>query len=210
MINVVIYDDHAERCESLEALLELEENIQCLGTFADCTSLESQMAELKPDIVLMDIRMPGKNGIEATTIIKKINPAIRIIIQTVYDDDEYIFNSLKAGAEGYILKSTNAQKIIQCIEDVYNGGAVITPSIAMRVARYFNQDKNQKSQFHDLTIREKEVLHLLTEGMSYKMVADKLNISYNTVNSHIKKIYEKLSVNSLGEAVSFALKNKLV
>jgi DNA-binding NarL/FixJ family response regulator len=151
------------------------------------------------------------DGITATTKIKQLYPGIKVIMQTVFDDDEKIFLSLKAGAEGYILKSTTGDKIIQCIEDVFNGGAVMTPSIALRVAKFFNSEETSQKQLSQvLTAREKEVLTLLTEGLSYKMVASRLEITYNTVNAHIKKIYEKLSVNSLGEAISMAIKNRIV
>lgn len=130
-------------------------------------------------------------------------------MQTVFEDEEKIFASLQAGAEGYILKNASAEKITQSIEDVYQGGAYMTPSVALRVTQYFNKRQQQKEEYK-LTPKEKEVLKLLSDGLSYKMVADKLGISYFTVNAHIKKIYEKLHVHSLGEAVSLALKNKIV
>lgn len=211
MIKLVIFDDSVERRESLALLLSLNEQIKCVGSFADCTQAVEHVSKLKPDIVLMDIRMPGMDGIQGTKLIKAAHPETNIIIQTVIDDDDNIFNSLKAGAEGYILKSTPGDKIIQSILDVHNGGAVITPSIALRVTKFFNAIQEQKpADFEPLTQREKEVLKLLTDGLSYKMVAAKLDVSYYTVNAHIRKIYQKLSVNSLGEAVSMALKNKIV
>jgi DNA-binding NarL/FixJ family response regulator len=210
MIKILLYDDNRERRESLEELFTCATGFSFLGAFPDCSHLKSQIYEYSPDIILMDIRMPGVNGIQATQLVKQISPATKIIIQTVYDDDENIFNSLKAGAEGYILKSTPGDKVIQCIEEVYAGGAVITPSIALRVTRYFNTQPLSVSVENGLTSRETEVLQLMTQGLSYKMVAAKLGITYNTVNAHVKKIYEKLSVNSLGEAVSVALRNKIV
>jgi DNA-binding NarL/FixJ family response regulator len=210
MIRVLIYDDSSERRESLEALFSYQAHITCVGSYANCTHLIDHLNTLMPDVILMDIRMPGVNGIEATYQVKQTRSSTKVIMQTVYDDDENIFNSLKAGAEGYILKSTESDKIIQCIEEVSNGGAVITPSIALRVTRFFNQQPNTTALETGLTTREKEVLNLLAQGLSYKMVAAKLGITYNTVNAHVKKIYEKLSINSLGEAVSFALRNKII
>jgi DNA-binding NarL/FixJ family response regulator len=210
MIRVVIYDDNESRCQHLEALLNLSEQLQCIGTFKNALKVDSQVRLLEPDVVLMDINMPGINGVQATTLIKTIRPETRIIIQTVFDDDENIFNSLKAGAEGYLLKSASPEKIIKSIEEVHLGGAVMTPSIAIKVMRFFNNATLALSPLYDLTSREQEVLKLMAEGMSYKMIAARLGISYFTVNTFTKKIYEKLHVNSMGEAVALAHKNRLI
>jgi len=209
VIKVVIYDDNLERCNSLKALLMLTDGMECVGTFPDCTHVLEDMNFLAPDVVLMDIAMPLADGISGVKEIKKHYPDIRIIMQTVFEDEDKIFTCLQAGAEGYILKNATAEKITQSIEDVYQGGASMTPSVALRVMKYFNQPKTTPIDY-SLTNKEKEVLTCLSEGKSYKMVADKLGISYFTVNTHVKKIYEKLQVHSLGEAVSFALKNKIV
>ena len=183
--------------------------MQCVADFPDCSHVLKDMQEYYPDVVLMDIEMPNVGGINGVSIIKKSFAHIRIIMQTVFEDEEKIFASLQAGAEGYILKNASAEKITQCIEEVYHGGAYMTPSVALRVMNYFNRSSKNTDEYN-LTPKEKEVLKYLSEGLSYKMVADKLGISYYTVNAHIKKIYEKLHVHSLTEAVSFALKNKIV
>ena len=183
--------------------------MQCIGAFPDCSHVYEDMVQYHPDVVLMDIEMPGVDGISGVTTIKKSFPEIRIIMQTVFEDAERIFASLKAGAEGYILKSATADKITQSIEEVYQGGAYMTPSVALKVMHYFNRPEQQKDTY-GLTPKEKEVLRFLADGKSYKMIADVLGISYFTVNAHVKKIYEKLHVHSLGEAVSLALKNKIV
>ena len=209
MIRVVIYDDHLQRCESLKALLMMTEGMECVGFFENCSHVTEDMKELQPDVVLMDIEMPVVDGINGVVKIKKEFPHIRIIMQTVFEDEARIFACLQAGAEGYILKNASAEKIIQSIREVYEGGASMTPSVALRVMKYFNQSKPTVEDY-SLTAKEKEVLALLSDGNSYKMVADKLSISYSTVNSHIKKIYEKLHVHSLGEAVSLAIKQKIV
>ena len=209
MIRVAIYDDNVQRCESLKALLSLTDGMECTGVFHDGSKVLDDMQSARPDVVLMDIEMPHVNGINGVAIIKKHYPEIRIIMQTVFDDDEKIFASLQAGAEGYILKKASAEKITQSIEEVYQGGAYMTPSVALRVMKFFNKAHEQNNQY-DLTAKEREVLKLLADGLSYKMAADRMGISYFTVNSHVKKIYEKLHVHSLGEAVSLALKNKIV
>ncbi|HMJ46086.1 MAG TPA: response regulator transcription factor [Ferruginibacter sp.] len=209
MIRVVIYDDNKQRCESLAALLSLTEGLECVGTFPDCSNVLKDMLECTPDVVLMDIAMPHTDGITGVNQIKRQFPGIHIIMQTVFEDEEKIFASLKAGAEGYILKNAPAEKITQSIEEVYQGGASMTPSVALRVMKYFNH-LGIVTEDYSLTKKEKEVLSLLADGNSYKMVADKMGISYFTVNSHAKKVYEKLHVHSVGEAVSLAIRNKIV
>ena len=208
MIRVAIYDDHALPRETLSALISHEDDMECVGIFENGQHVIEDMQACVPDIVLMDIEMPGMDGISAVQKIKTSFPGIRIIMQTVFEDEARIFASLQAGAEGYILKNNSAEKIIQSIREVNAGGASMTPSVALRVMRFFNQTKTTGD--YSLTQKEKEVLMLLSEGNSYKMVAAKLNIGYSTVNSHIKNIYEKLHVHSLGEALSVAFKNKLV
>ncbi len=209
MIRLVIYDDNQQRRNSLKALLTLTDGMKCVADFPDCSNVHNDMEQHYPDVVLMDIEMPNVNGINGVSIIKKSFPEIRIIMQTVFEDEDKIFASLQAGAEGYILKTASAEKITQSIEEVYQGGAYMTPSVALRVMQYFIKPTNQ-SDTYGLTSKEQQVLKLLAEGLSYKMVADKLGISYFTVNSHVKKIYEKLHVHSVGEAVAVAFKNKMV
>jgi DNA-binding NarL/FixJ family response regulator len=209
MIRLVIYDDNLQRRDSLKALLSLTEEMHCVADLPDCSNVLSDMKKYYPDVVLMDIEMPNVDGISGVSIIKKNFPSVRIIMQTVFEDEEKIFASLKAGAEGYILKTASAEKITQSIEEVFQGGAYMTPSVALRVMQYFNTPVRQNEEYR-LTPKEKEVLRFLSDGLSYKMVADKLGVSYFTVNAHVKKIYEKLHVHSLGEAVALALKNRIV
>lgn len=209
MIRLVIYDDNLQRRDSLKALLSLTEGMKCVADFPDCSHVLEDMEQHYPDVVLMDIEMPNVNGINGVTLIKKQFPEIRVIMQTVFEDLDKIFASLQAGAEGYILKTASAEKITQSIEEVHQGGAYMTPSVALRVMQYFVKPTKQQDAY-GLTAKEQEVLKFLADGLSYKMVADKLGISYFTVNTHVKKIYEKLHVHSLGEAVALAFKNKMV
>ena len=208
MIRVLIYDDSTNILTSISELLNASEGFVCAGVFEDATLVESQVEVLLPDVILMDINMPGISGIEATKLIKSKHPEIKVLIQTAFDSDEHVFGSLKAGAEGYLLKSASPVQILKAIDDVFQGGAIMTPSIALRVMHSFLPQK-KKLPFN-LTTKETDVLRLLSEGFSYKMIAVKMDISYFTVNAHIRKIYEKLQVNSSAEAVSIALKSGLV
>jgi DNA-binding NarL/FixJ family response regulator len=157
----------------------------------------------------MDINIPVKNGIEAVKEIKEKFPQVQVCMQTVFEDDDKVFASLCAGASGYILKNTTPDKILQAIREVNDGGAFFTPSIAKKVLHNF-QLQPEKAEYIQLTEKEKEVLKYLVDGLSYKMIADKMAVSFHTIHSHIKNSYEKLHVNSKGEAVAKAIKNKLV
>lgn len=152
--------------------------------------------------------MPEADGLAGVRLLKENYPQVKIIMQTAFDDDEKIFAALQAGAEGYILKSASVVQITQSIDEVIKGGAAMTPSIALKVMRYFNQQQTQPQ--YNLSPKETEVLKHLATGLSYKMIADQMGISYFTVNNHVKKVYEKLQVHSLGEAVALAHKEKLV
>ena len=190
--------------------MSMSPRISCVGSFGDCSRLYNKVKLLSPHVVLMEMDLPRMDGITATRIIKGIDPSIKVIILTSVDDEDNIFSSLRAGAEGYIYEDTGEEKLLQGIEDVYNGGAVIAPFAALKIARHFNDDSVGVGNGHALTPREKEVLSLLTEGMSYKMAAACLDIGYNTVNTHVKRIYVKLKVNSIGEAVSKAIRDRIV
>ncbi len=210
-IKVLIYDDNADRRESLSALLTLSEGLVCCGSFPDCSNVAEEVKTLLPDVVLMDIDMPNVNGIEGLKIIHLQFPGVRVLMQTVFEQNDKIFDSLRYGAAGYILKTEPPSRIIEAIHLVYEGGAIMTPSVAVKVLHYFQQEvPATKPVLFDLSEREKEVLKLLADGNSYKMIASRLEITYFTVNAHLKKIYEKLQVHSASEAVSVALRNSLV
>lgn len=202
-IKVFVYDDNQSRRDSLRALIELTPEIEFIGAASDCADLVNDMNNYEPDVVLMDINMPNVDGMQGLKLIKQQFPQIKVLMQTVFDDSEKIFTSIRNGASGYILKKDAPQRILQAIQEVYEGGAVMNPGIAQKVLEFF-QPKQTKSP---LTERETQVLTLLAEGLSYKMIADKLALSFHTVNTHAKNIYEKLHVASLGEAIAYYYKN---
>jgi DNA-binding NarL/FixJ family response regulator len=204
VIRVFIYDDSIERRESLKSLLSLQDNLKFVGEADNCTAVIKNMDDHNPHVVLMDINMPEADGIEGLQKIKSTYPEIKVLMQTAFDDSEKIFTSITNGANGYILKSDKPQRILQAIEEVYEGGAAMNPAIAQKVLDYFSKIKTQKSP---LTNKENEVLMYLSQGMSYKMVADKLGVSYSTINTHSKRIYQKLHISSLGEAIAYYYKN---
>lgn len=204
MIRIFAYDDHLERLNSLRYLTELTDNMEYVGDATCCEMVEAEMKEYQPDVVLMDLNMPVVDGLEGLKIIKTHFPQIKVLVQTAFDDSDKVFAAISNGASGYILKSDKPQKLLQAIEEVYEGGASMNPAIAQKVLEYFLPKKQEKL----LTIKEHEVLEYLAEGMSYKMVADKMGVSYTTVNSHTKNIYTKLHISSLGEAIAWYYKNK--
>jgi DNA-binding NarL/FixJ family response regulator len=202
-IKVFIYDDNDARRDSLKALLELSPEVVFAGEAVNCSHVKEDMERSFPDVVLMDINMPISDGIEGLKKIKENFPHIKVLMQTVFDDSDKVFECIRNGASGYILKKDSPQRILQAIQEVNDGGAVMNPGIALKVLDYFQPQKTN----NPLTNRETEVLKLLSDGLSYKMVADKLFLSFNTVNTHVKHIYEKLHVSSLGEAIAFYYKN---
>lgn len=202
-IKVFIYDDSASRRDSLRALIEMSDNLSYAGEADQCTKVIDDMQTYFPDVILMDLNMPKADGIFGLKTIKQNFPHIKVLIQTVFDDNEKIFECIRNGASGYVLKKDAPIRLLQAIQEVYEGGAVMNPSIALKVLNYFKP----KKEAHILTDREVQVLQLLAQGNSYKMIADQLQISYHTVNTYTKKIYEKLHVSSLGEAISYYYKN---
>lgn len=211
MLRIAIFEDSALHFEGLKMLIEDQPDMILAGAFRDATGVMNKILRSKPDVILMDIKMPDVNGIEAVKTIKAELPNIQIIMQTVFEEDDKIFAAICAGASGYLLKGSSPDKIVAAIKDVAVGGSPMTPMIARKVFSLFQQQFNGKeATYQALTHKEKEVLRCLVDGLSYKMIADKLEITFHTVNAHIKNIYEKLHVNSASEAVSKALRNKLI
>ena len=210
---IAIFDDNKNIRNSISMLLHSVLSLDVVGTFSDASDCVEKVSGCSPDVILMDIQMPGINGIEAIQLIKEKFPKVQILVQTAYEDDDYIMNAILAGASGYILKSQLNIKLIDAIRELRSEGTYISPIIARKLFTIIQQNTHSKPVFstsYNLTIREKEVLACIVYGLSHKMVAHELNISYETVRSHVKKIYEKLHVSSLTEVVAKAINQNLV
>ncbi len=210
-IKVIIFEDNNKLRKVLSELVNSSPNFECVGAFPDCINIIKNTEKTEPDVVLMDIGMPYISGIEAVKMLKDRFPDIKILMQTIFEDNEKIFQSIYAGASGYILKNTSSDRILDSINEVYNGGAPMSPSVATRVLKMVQPPSTEiKKATFNLTEREKEVLTCLVNGMSYKLIADYCLISIDTVRKHICSIYEKLHVHSKSQAVAKAIKGKIV
>lgn len=202
-IRVAIVEDIAEIREGLSLFFESSEGFECAGTFPDGKTALSALPELKPDVVLMDIHLPDVSGVDCVAQLKPLLPGTQFMMCTVYEEDEHIFNSLKAGATGYMLKKTPPDQLLQAVKEIYNGGSPMTGTIARKIIAAF-QPAAKTSETESLTERENDILAELAKGLRYKEIAEKHFISIDTVRSHIRKIYEKLQVHSRTEALNKA------
>ena len=203
-IKVAIFEDNHLLRESLFQLINGSDGFICTGAFPDCSDLLRKVDSAAPDVILMDIDLPGMNGIEAVGLINQKHPEIYIIMQTVFNDNERIFQSITAGASGYLLKNTSPVRILEAIREAATGGAPMTPSIAHKILEVFRSKMpalptNDQSQLNE---RQKEILDCIFNGMSYKLIAEKLFIAVDTVRYHVKNIYEILHVHSRDELIS--------
>jgi DNA-binding NarL/FixJ family response regulator len=201
MIHVVIIEDIREIRDGLQMLIDSSEGFSCNQTFDTAEQALSQLPEISPDVVLMDIHLPGMSGIEAVRKLRPLCPDTQFIMSTVYEDDENIFESLKAGASGYLLKKTTPSKILEAITEVYNGGSPMSSQIARKVIASFRHT-GSIDEVGILTPKEKGILKALSKGLRYKEIAGEMKISIETVRSHARKIYEKLQVQSRTEALN--------
>lgn len=201
MITVAIVEDDAKVRESLVVLLNGTRDLSCIGSFPNAEGALKHLPRHWPDVLLMDINLPGMSGIECAAQLKEQRPSLQIVMLTSYEDDEQIFDSLKAGASGYLLKRATPAEILEAVVDAQNNGAPMSSSIARTVVDYFHQQKRTQNETHDLSKRETEILSLLAKGYQYKEIAEQLSISALTVRSHLHRIYDKLHVRSRTEAV---------
>jgi DNA-binding NarL/FixJ family response regulator len=210
MTKVLIYEDNPQLREGLTMLIDGSDGFSVVAAFKNCNNVQDEVAAFKPDIVLMDIDMPGTNGIEGLKKIREQFADMKVLMLTVFDDNKNVFEAIRSGANGYILKKTPPARLLEYIAEAASGGAPMTASIATQVLKMFSSLHNEKGEDYNLSDREKQVLQFLVNGYSYKMIAAEMFIAIDTVRSHIKKIYEKLHVNSKSEAVAKAFKDKIV
>ena len=205
MIKLAIVEDNTALRQSLEHLFNRTSDMKCVASLNNLLNVVSEFQKSQPDIVLMDIGLPSINGIEGVRTVKSNFENIQVIMFTVFEDDEKIFEAIRSGASGYLLKKTPPEEILEAIKELHEGGAPMSPSIARKVIQAFQVKPSTVLQDYQLTSREKEILLALVDGLSYKKIAEKYFVSIHTVRSHISSIYEKLHVNSKSQAVAKVL-----
>ncbi|WP_164972757.1 response regulator [Lacibacter luteus] len=208
--SLLIFEDNARLRQSLEMLLNDEVNFTVVGAFPDCMHAAEEVENSGADLVVMDIDMPGMSGIDGVKHIKQQFPHVKVVMHTVFDDDNRIFDSICAGADGYLLKNTSPVQLIQSLSEVMLGGAPMSPFVAQKVFQHFRKQNLPSGDPFNLSDREKEILEMLVQGNSYKMIAAKSNIVVDTVKKHLRNIYSKLHVSCGTEAVAKALQHKIV
>ena len=208
-IRVALCEDNDVFRESLQQFIDDTPGFEVVASQPTAENILHSVEVCQPDVILMDIDMPGLNGIRATGQVKSVYPLVNVLILTVYEDDQKIFDAILAGATGYLLKKTPPARILESIADVQAGGASMSASIVKKVIVYFNQTTPAANEY-TLSQKEQVILKCLVNGDSYKMIGDHCNISIGTVRSHINNIYKKLHINSKSEAVAKALKERLV
>lgn len=213
-IRIVLFEDNKLVRDALQTILNGTQGMACVAAFPDANRWELEIKRYQPDVVLMDIEMPGTNGIEATRNISTLYPDIKILIQTVFQDQDRIFQALCAGASGYILKNDPPAKLIEAIQDAYNGGAPLSPVVAKKMLGFFSNHNviliSPAGVDYQLSDREKELLQMIVKGDDLKTIAGKTFISYETVRTHVKHIYKKLHVTSRSEAVMKAMQSGIL
>lgn len=210
MIKVGIVEDNVKIRDLIQKYLDMQESISCKTAMDSVEDMLEYLEENEvPDVMLMDIQLPGMSGIEGISIIKEKYPEVEIIMLTIYHDSHKIFNSLMAGASGYLLKHTSLPEIKESIETLAQGGAPMSPQIARKVIQHFSEQQQKKKPESNLTPREQDIVNGLVDGLSYKLIADRFDISIDTVRAHIRNIYKKLHVNSKAEVIAKSLKGEI-
>ena len=225
-IKLIYYEDNRDLREGISFLLQATPGLELLGAFANCRNLTDEVRTLRPDVVLMDIDLPGISGIEAVPLVKAVSPETQVLMLTVFDNEDKIFQAIRNGASGYLLKHTPPSEILAAIFDVHRGGSPMTANVARQVLRFFQQqnalpaanpsprkelsESKPDPDDYKLSARELDIVKGLVAGYSYKLIADDLHISIDTVRSHIRHIYDKLQVNSKTEAILKAMREGLV
>ena len=202
MITVSIVEDQDQLRNTLSRVISRADGFECMSTYPNAEDALEDLPKKKPNVVLMDINLPGMNGVECARKLKQTAPEIQIMMLTVYEDTENIFNALAAGASGYLLKRTSTPELLESIREVHRGGSPMTAHIARKVVSSFQKPAASTEATEDLSPREREVLDCLSQGFLYKEIAEKLGISYETVHTYIRRIYEKLQVRTRTEAVA--------
>lgn len=214
MIQVMLVDDHAVLRDGLKNLMESESDITCMAEAEDGEEALEKLKEVKPDVVLMDINLPGMNGVETTGKIKRAYPEIKVLVLTMHTHEEYLMSALNQGADGYLLKDVPSDTVLQAIRSVARGESILHPSMTQKLINYHQKKNTNDPQEADnenaLTPREKEVLICLAQGLNNKQIADELFISVTTVKIHVSKILKKLNVKSRSQAIIYAVQNQLV
>ncbi len=212
MINVAIVEDNDTIREGLSALINGTDGYKCAAVFRDCESFLSKLNQLQIDVVLMDIGLPGMSGIEGVQKAINKKPELNILMLTIYEESEKVFDALCAGATGYLVKKTPPAKLLEAIKDAYEGGSPMSSGIARQVINAFKESKTKDTanENYNLSSREIEVLNLLADGYNYQEIAEALFISVDTVRHHIRNIYKKLHVHSQSEAVAKAIRKKII
>ncbi len=201
-ISVSIVEDNDKLRATLARVVNRAEGFRCLSQYANAEDALKDLPQVRPDVVLMDINLPGMNGVQCVRQLKVLLPEIQVMMLTVYEDTENIFNALAAGANGYMLKRTSSKELLEAIQDVQRGGSPMTMHIARKVVQSFQHTAATAQPTENLSEREQQVLDCLTQGLMYKEIAEKLGISYETVHTYIRRIYEKLQVRTRTEAVA--------
>lgn len=210
VIKTAVVEDMKDIRDGLATLINFTDGFRCTGSYR---SMEEALARIDadvPDVLLSDIGLPGMSGIQGIRIIKDRYPDMQVLMLTVYDDDDRIFDALCAGASGYLLKRTPPAKLLDNIREAMSGGAPVSPEVACRVIKFFREFHSSEREDYDLTPHETRLLKLLTEGYNYQTAAEKLGVSYNTVKFHVRHIFDKLQVHSKSEAVVKAMRDRLV